>query len=241
MAKGPSAKDDEAKGATRARPAKAANKRPRILRHRALGRLLLSAVIGFATFFFFGPTNVVWWVRAVIGWDAAALTLVVLLWSVILHADADETRRRCALDDPGRSLVFAVALGSSLFSLFAAGFVLRQIKGLDAELQGAWTLLTLAAIGLSWVVTHTLYTLRYAHLHYRRGQAQGFTFPGSEAPSDVDFAYFAFTIGMCFQVSDVVVTTSRVRRAVLLHAILAFTYNTAILALALNVVLGLMT
>jgi uncharacterized membrane protein len=61
-------------------------------------------------------------------------------------------------------------------------------------------------------------------------------FPGTDAPSDLDFAYFAFTLGMCFQVSDVVVQTSRARRAVLLHALVSFVFNTTILALSLNLV-----
>ena len=101
--------------------------------------------------------------------------------------------------------------------------------------------LTLASIALSWTMTHTAYTLRYAHLYYRSGGRHGLQFPGDEAPADIDFAYFAFTVGMCFQVSDVTVSTTACRRAVLLHATLAFVYNTMILALALNLVFGLMS
>jgi uncharacterized membrane protein len=105
----------------------------------------------------------------------------------------------------------------------------------------AWTLLTLAAIVLAWVVAHTVYTLRYAHLYYGRGGHKGLQFPGDEQPADTDFAYFSFTVGMCFQVSDVVVTSTICRRAVLLHAVLSFIYNTAILALALNLVFSSMS
>jgi len=61
-------------------------------------------------------------------------------------------------------------------------------------------------------------------------------FAETKAPCDLDFAYFAFTIGMCYQVSDVTVASVRARRAVLLHSIISFTYNTMILALALNIV-----
>ncbi|HEY8080089.1 MAG TPA: DUF1345 domain-containing protein, partial [Labilithrix sp.] len=94
---------------------------------------------------------------------------------------------------------------------------------------------------LSWVVTHTAFTLRYAHLYYRKhATAKCFQFPGTDQPSDMDFAYFAFTVGMCFQVSDVVVASSRARRAVLLHAVTSFVYNTTILALSLNLVTTLL-
>jgi uncharacterized membrane protein len=66
----------------------------------------------------------------------------------------------------------------------------------------------------------------------------GITFGGDEAPSYFDFAYFAFTVGMCFQVSDVTVTSCQIRRTVLAHALLAFAYNTVILAFVLNLVFG---
>jgi uncharacterized membrane protein len=137
--------------------------------------------------------------------------------------------------------VFAFAVASSAFSLFAAAFVLRKCKAFPPAEQMTWTLLALAAVALSWVLTHTLYTLRYAHLYYRRKNPGGLTFPGDDPPSDIDFAYFAFTVGMCFQVSDVVVACTRLRRAVLLHAVISFVYNTTILALALNLVFGLMS
>ena len=120
------------------------------------------------------------------------------------------------------------------------------VKAFTGAEEATWTLLTLAAVGLSWVVTHTAYTFRYAHMHYRRSRKHdssdgGIQFSGTEEPSDIDFAYFSFTIGMCFQVSDVVVTTTRMRREVLLHAVLSFVYNTVILALAVNLAVNLMS
>ncbi|MEO8875996.1 MAG: DUF1345 domain-containing protein, partial [Polyangiaceae bacterium] len=68
----------------------------------------------------------------------------------------------------------------------------------------------------------------------------GLVFPGKTEPRYFDFAYFAFTIGMCFQVSDVVVEGSQLRASVLGHALLAFVYNTTILALALNLAFGML-
>jgi len=99
-------------------------------------------------------------------------------------------------------------------------------------------LLTSAASLLAAV--HTTFTLRYAHLYYRDDDNIGGTeFPGGTMPSYMDFAYFAFTVGMCFQVSDVQVTSPQIRRAVLLHATMSFLYNTAILAFVLNLVFNL--
>lgn len=204
---------------------------------RAGGRMILVTVLGLAACFVLTPGSQAWWLRAVVGWDVAALALVVVDWATISKATAPETKRRAAEDDPGRVAVFALVLGSSLFSLFASGYVLKRVH----DLSSIWSGLALAAIVLSWLVTHTAYTLRYAHLYYRPGTQGGLNFPGDEPPADIDFAYFAFTIGMCFQVSDVTITSRECRQATLLHAVLSFFYNTAILALALNLAIGLMS
>ena len=66
----------------------------------------------------------------------------------------------------------------------------------------------------------------------------GIAFAGESDPDDLDFAYFAFTIGMCFQVSDTEISTRVIRRTALAHAMLSFAYNTGILALVLNIVMA---
>ena len=82
-----------------------------------------------------------------------------------------------------------------------------------------------------WALTHSVQTLRYAHLYYRGTAEGGLAFPGDQPPDDLDFAYFSFTVGMCFQVSDVAVTRPELRRIVLLHSVISFVYNTGLLAL----------
>jgi uncharacterized membrane protein len=98
------------------------------------------------------------------------------------------------------------------------------------------------AVGVAWALTHTAYALHYAHLYYRDDDdgEGGLDFAKDVRPDYFDFAYFAFTVGMCFQVSDVVVSSRLLRRAVLGHAVLSFTYNTAIIAVALNLTIGLL-
>ena len=215
--------------------------------HHAIGRLVIPVILSAIALAVVSQLDFTWWQRAIIGWDVAGLALIVLMWSIILRADSAETKRRAGSDDPGRHAVFGIALGASMFSFFAAAFVLRQVKNVPETMRSTWTALTLGAIVLAWVLAHTVYTLRYAHLYYSRRHAHGATgehcmkFPGEEAPADIDFAYFSFTLGMCFQVSDVTVMSTKARRAVLLHAMLSFVYNTAILALALNLVFGSMS
>lgn len=208
---------------------------------RAPTRFVIAAASGLAVHGLVSmmvPTGIPWWVRAVAGWDAASLVLLALVWNIVLRAGPAETKRRASADDPGRTTVFVLAVLASLVSLFASAFVLRRAR--DLPLGTAWTVLGLLAVVLSWALTHSLYALRYARLFYRRGTPGGLQFPGTPDPRDLDFAYFAFTLGMCFQTSDVVVDCTRVRRVVLVHTLLAFLYNTTILALALNLAFALL-
>jgi uncharacterized membrane protein len=213
---------------------------------RATGRLILSIVVGIATAALVAPHSE-WWLRALAGWDTASLTLSVLAWAIIMTTDAEGTRHRAGGDDPGRMTVFIIGVASSLVSLMAAGLVLQRVKGLPPAEATMWTVVAIGAVVLSWILTHTSYTFRYANLYYRggkhreRAQSACLDFPGEKDPADIDFAYFAFTVGMCFQVSDVAVTTNHMRREVLAHAALSFFYNTMILALTLNVVASVLS
>lgn len=202
----------------------------------ARGRLYLGAAAGIVAALV-TPGTLPWNVRAMVGWDAGALLFAGLAWAMIARASAEQTRLRAAAEDTGRRVVFILAVGASVFSLFSAIVVLKQVRTLPPAQVPLFTGLAIAAVAISWVVTHTAYTLRYAHLYYRRrGTTRCLRFEGTAEPSDIDFAYFAFTIGMCFQVSDVVIASGSVRRSVLVHAIVSFAFNTTILALALNLV-----
>jgi uncharacterized membrane protein len=208
---------------------------------RAPGRVFAALVTGLLTIELLGD-QWTWSVRAIAGWDAASALLLGLSWWIIGQADAAETHRRASAEDPGRTTVWILVLLSSAFSLFAGTSVLSQARLLAPEARGIAVALCLTAVASAWLLTHSAYTLRYARLFYRDDDegVGGLEFPGKAPPADFDFAYFAFTIGMCFQVSDVVITSPVIRRTVLVHAMLAFAYNTTILALALNLVFGLL-
>jgi uncharacterized membrane protein len=206
----------------------------------ARGRLAFSWLIGFVTLV--SCRDFSWATRIVASWDAAAVALLSFSWWIIGRADARETRRRAGAEDPGRTVVWMVVLLSSVFSVFAGSVVLRHARQLAPGAEPVLVALCLLAVSSAWLLTHTAYTLRYARLFYRddRDGVGGLEFPGKHPPADIDFAYFAFTIGMCFQVSDVTVTSQIIRRDVLVHAVISFAYNTAILALALNLAFGLL-
>ena len=208
---------------------------------RALGRLILSAALGGLAAALI-PGQVGGPVRTVAGWDVGALVLLALAWRIILRASPQETARRAAAEDVGRSFVWAAVVLGSTVSIFAATVALRNVRTMAPRAEHELALLCLLAVVTAWVLCHTTYTVRYAHLYYRDdGDLGGLGFPGTEMPCLLDFAYYAFTIGMCFQVSDVTVTQHRMRQATLGHALLSFVFNTLVLALALNLVLGHLT
>jgi uncharacterized membrane protein len=207
---------------------------------RATGRLLLSTSVG-AVAMLLTQRAPTWPLRWMIGWDAFALMLLAQSWRILVKSDADTTRRRASDEDPGRFWVFVIAVGASVISVFAATLVIRMTRG--QSLSPAWEAIALVAVVLSWFVTHTAYTFRYAHLYYKDNEGTrngGLVFPGTPNPCDMDFVYYAFTLGMAFQVSDVQVEAPDIRKTTFWHALISFGFNTTILALALNVMFGLL-
>ncbi|CAN5648949.1 DUF1345 domain-containing protein [soil metagenome] len=209
---------------------------------RSTSRLFYALLIGAIAWFTSATFGLAWITRALIAGDAAGFTLFALAAWTIVPTTSRQTRARSAAEDTGRSLVWMIVLVASTFAMFSATFVLREAKELEGRESTLVLVLVIASAVLSWLLIHTSFTLRYAHLFYRDGldEEGGIEFPhedGTEAedPDDLDFAYFAFTIGMCFQVSDSEISDRTIRRTVLAHAILSFVYNTGIIALVLNV------
>jgi uncharacterized membrane protein len=203
---------------------------------RSVRTRLILAIAGALIAWLVAPWPIAATTRALLAWDVAGLVLVGVAGMIIVRSDARETRRRAAAYDPGRRVVWILVLIASTVSLLAATIVVRQGR---EGMRALHVALCVATVAISWLVTHSAFTLRYAHLYYRDAErAGGIELPGGEPPDDLDFAYFAFTIAMCFQVSDATISGRQIRRSALGHALLAFLYNTVILALALNLIVG---
>jgi uncharacterized membrane protein len=200
-------------------------------------RLISAIVLGLLAWFVV-PGRMEATTRALVAWDIAGFVLLAIGLFIIARADARETRRRAAAYDPGHRAVWIVVLAACAFGLFAAAVVIRQGRSASSFEGQLHIVLCVMTVMISWLLTHSAFTLRYAHLYYRGEGNGGIEFPGKQDPDDLDFAYFAFTIGMTFQVSDAVITDRGIRRTVLRHALLSFMYNTVILALALNLIIG---
>lgn len=184
-------------------------------------------------------------IRTVAAYDAATIVVIGAFWFLAMHGDATNTACRAAVEDPGRNAVLALVLGSVGFGLVSAISILGRGPHVTNPNEKAFVYcLGIIAVISGWILIHTMFVFRYAHLFYfdsdDDGSAQrGLIFPGTDEPNDYDFAYFSFVIGMTFQVSDVAIKDAGVRRVVLAHALIAFAYNTTIVALVINLISGL--
>jgi uncharacterized membrane protein len=187
------------------------------------------------------------WSAAIAGWNAFAAVILTLDWLTILNTPQRKIRERAQQEDLSRLLIFIFVVVAACAALFAVGFLIRAHKGQSGGHFAVHLLLTLSTVISSWALLHTVYSFRYAHAYYGDSDdlgghqhAGGLMFPGDRPPNYFDFTYFSFVVGMTCQVSDVQITSRRMRRITLFHSILSFAFNTVILALLINTVSGLL-
>ena len=181
-----------------------------------------------------------------LGFDAGALVYVATTLWRLSGSDAGDMRARAKANDPDHHVLLLVALMIVCVVLVAVWVELTGAggsKGLSVAISGA-TLL------IAWVFSNLLFALHYAHLFYipgddsdapGRGDGEdqdsgGLDFPGDEMPDYGDFAYFSFVLGMTFQVSDVSITSKRIRRLALYHSIAAFLFDIIVVALSVSLI-----
>src|SRR3954447_2634655 len=195
-------------------------------------RTFIAIAVGIVAFFLL-PGSLRLVTRLLVGWDVFAALNLVLVFTMILRSGVRHVRRNAALQDDGRFLILMVtALGA-----FASVAAIFSELGANHRGAAALTLATMT-IALSWATVHTTFALHYAHDYYRGAKPGGLQFPiGDEHahPDYWDFVYFSFVIGMTAQVSDVGITDKIIRRTATAHGIISFIFNTALLALMVNI------
>jgi len=169
-----------------------------------------------------------------LGWCGAAITHMTLTGYAMLHANPESIRRRAEQLDEGEAAVLGASLAAAIASLGGIMWflVLHNTNGTAFEIA-----LPIVTIAISWTFVQMLFAVRYAHEFWQHDG--GFEFPGKEPPDFPDFLYFAFTIGMTFQTSDVEISGRGLRRLTLLHALVAFLFNVVIVAMTVNLASGL--
>jgi uncharacterized membrane protein len=182
-----------------------------------------------------------WGMAVVAGWDAAALAFLISVWPIIIRANSSHAAQLATREDETRGSATVLLLGASVASLLGVGFALLLAGQESGPLKVLLVGFAVLTVVLSWTVVNTVFTLRYADQHFGSGAA-GIAFgdsDGPETPSYRDFAYVAFTIGMCYQVSDTTVRDRRIRRTVLSHALLSYVFGVAIVGGSVNLIAGL--
>jgi uncharacterized membrane protein len=174
--------------------------------------------------------------RLVASWDGFAVMELFLFWFSILRLQPAHIRRMARVEDPGRTIsLFLVVLGASA-SLLSVVVLLQSSVTMKDVAKGGAIALAISAVVLAWLLIHTVFSLRYARLYYGPDDcAKGLDFPGNnDCPEYLDFVYFAFVIGMTAQTADVGIVSSRMRRNVLMHGMISFGFNTAVVALSIG-------
>lgn len=187
-------------------------------------------------------------INFMITWLAYSGCTLIFAWITIVYSHPSEVSKMAPQRDSSRTLIFIFVVGAAFVSLLAVVVLLQGTAGLSKEAARLHILLSITCVAFSWLLVHTIFTLRYAHLYY--GGAKnlgllkeyellgGLDFPHETKPDYLDFAYFSFVIGMTFQVSDVEISSRRIRRLALIHGLISFAFNTVIVALMINVILG---
>ena len=179
-----------------------------------------------------------WSVALLVGWDVAATLVLVGIWGRIWRLDASATAEGASSEDDSRAAAEIALLSAGVASLVADAFTLSDAGHAGHAGRLALTVLAVGSVLLAWAVVHTVYALRYARLYYTP-PGGGIDFHAGDPPDYRDLAYVAFTIGMTFQVSDTDLTSRRLRRTAIHHALLSYVFGTVILAITVNAVGGL--
>jgi uncharacterized membrane protein len=220
------------------RPIRIVQARPRLFISCAFG-----IVIGFLL-----PHDIRWVTRALIDWNAGIWLYLVLVGAMIAKSSKESAIRRAVLQDDGRFVILilaALAAIAAFGGIFAELTIVKDLSGLPKALHIS---LAAATIVSAWTFVHVMFALHYAHEYFSERVAKGtydaeshpaLRFPGTIDPDYLDFFYFSFVIGVACATADIEIWAREMRRTALVHCVLAFFFNSAVLALTINIAAGL--
>jgi uncharacterized membrane protein len=195
-------------------------------------RTFISIAVGIVAFFLM-PSSLRLVTRLLVSWDISVAFYLVLVYTLVFRSGLAHIRRNAILQDDGRFLILMVTAVGAFASIAAIIFELDGTHRGTPELA-----LATGTIALSWAAVHTTFALHYAHDYYRGAKPGGLQFPSGDEHDHADywdFVYFSFVIGMTAQVSDVGITDKTIRRTATAHGIISFVFNTALVALMVNI------
>ena len=208
-----------------------------------LQRVIISAVIALATFFCL-PKHLDSLLIAMIIWVSFALPFLIMSWIILFTREVEGIKKIASKEDGSKTFIIIMVLIASFASMFTV--LLLMLSDASDKTPELFLPVAIAGMLLSWIMVHTVFTFHYAHMYYDVPDGSsskkikgGLNFPDEDEPDYIDFAYFSFVIGCTFQVSDVEISSRKIRRMALLHGLLSFGLNTFVVALTINLVAGL--
>jgi len=206
-------------------------------------RLLMAVVVGLVGGALASVAGAPMSTRALIGWNLGALAYIASMWALFVTSSEVDVRARAGRQDESRGVLTVLIVAAILTSLAAIVDSLIVVKGESATAKMMVTGLAALTLVTSWAVLQSVFVVHYAHRHFQDiadfGPDAGFIFPGQPCKTYMDFAYLAVCVGATAQISDPSIPTTRLRNLVTAHAVTSFFYNTAVLALGINILSGL--
>ncbi|MGC3978880.1 MAG: DUF1345 domain-containing protein [Paludibacteraceae bacterium] len=212
------------------------------LRMHPLTRFFVSLFISLIAFILLCRFSLL--LRVLASWSIFSVIFLLFSWIVIFTRSVNQIKVRAAQDDGSTFFVFFMVIVSSFVGLLT---VLLLMTSTSADIRQSTLFVPLSIFGilLAWTMVHTIYVFHYAHEYYDADDGKGnrifggLEFPNEKNPDYLDFAYFSFVMGCTFQVSDVEISSRRIRHIALVHGILSFVLNTFVVALTVNMIAGL--
>jgi uncharacterized membrane protein len=214
---------------------------------RAHPRLFIAAAAGIFTGLLL-PASLRLTTRLLIAWNVAAWLYFVSAGVMIARATPQTLRARAEASDEGRLFILLLTCLAAVASIAAIVAQLAAVKELTGIVKGLHVGLAAMTIVTAWFFIHLTFAFHYAHEYFDEmpdepGQSRtgrgGLIFPGTDEPDYYDFLYFSYVIGVACQTADVAIGSGPMRRAAVLHGVLAFFFNSAVLALTINIAAGL--
>lgn len=186
-----------------------------------------------------------WSTRAILAWDVGAVVFIATMMRHMAGRSTDNIRATVALQDEGQGMILGLVLIASAASLWTIALELSLAHGAHGWLLAFRVTLAAVTVALSWFIVQLIFALHYRHEYYGQGadgrDRGGLQFPGGGEPDSWDFVHFAVVIGVAAQTADIAFTSRTQRRIGTMHSLIAFVFNTVVLALTINLLAGLVS
>ncbi|HSC76044.1 MAG TPA: DUF1345 domain-containing protein [Pseudomonadales bacterium] len=211
---------------------------------RARPRLLLSILFAAVIYCFLStdlvsqPTT-----RLLLTWNGGVCLYLLLAGIMIIKSSHEHIHSYALAQDEGKLVVLTSVILATIACLAAIFADLVTVSALHGKLKYAHIILAVMTVASSWCFIHLMFSFNYAHDFYinkNQGFDGGLQFPGTENPDYADFLYFACIIGTSGQTADVSFSSQSMRRIGMIHCVLAYAFNTTVLALTINIASGLL-